>query len=97
RGERGAADAAAGAGQSLEAREGPQAVVRAAGEDAAVAGAALEDAGPAVGVPALDEIGDPAVREVQLPARPLVVEVKAGDVGPPAVHDGGLEGGGRRG
>src|SRR5262245_8584862 len=84
--ESGAAQAPAGAGQAPQARERPHVVGGPAAEDAAVAGPALENAGPAARVPLLDQIRHTVLREVQLAPFPLVVEVEAGNVGTLPVH-----------
>ena len=96
-GERGPTETRAGTGEALETRVGPQTFGRSAGEDAAVAGAVLEDARVTVGDPSLHPVGHHALRKMQLEALALVVVVKARDVRSHAVHDRRLEGGRGRG
>ncbi len=96
-GERDAQDGEPRPRRVQELRHGPQAVLRPAREDAPVGGPALHDPPPAARVPLLHEIRDAGTREVHVLARPLVVPVKARNVGAHAVHERRLEGGRVRG
>src|SRR5262249_30081695 len=62
-------------------------------EDAAIAGAALEDAAPAPGVAGFYEVRHAGFGEVELALRALVVVVEARDVRLHPIHGRGLEGG----
>ena len=87
----------AGPGRLHEPGERQEAVLGPAGEDTAIARAALEEFPPACGDTRLHEIGRPRVREMELAAGALVIVVEARDIRLDPVHGGGLKGRSRRG